>query len=115
METIDKYIGQQTPEIQNVLKEIRAIIRSAAPDAAESISWKMPTYKLEGKPLVYFAAHKNHVGFYPIPSGISAFADELKSYKNSGKGTIQFPYSKPLPVNLIRRIVEFRVQEITGK
>jgi uncharacterized protein YdhG (YjbR/CyaY superfamily) len=73
----------------------------------------MPAYKLNGKPLVYFAGHKNHIGFYPIPSGISAFKEELSAYSQSGKGSVQFPYNQPLPLELITKIVKFRAHEQT--
>ncbi|GHU70258.1 hypothetical protein FACS189413_10360 [Bacteroidia bacterium] len=113
IKTVDEYIGEFPEEIQILLKKIRAVIQQAAPKATESITWQMPTYKLSGKPLVYFAGHKQHIGFYPIPSGIEAFKEELTEYKQSGKGTIQFPYKKPLPEELIKQIVEFRVQEVS--
>jgi len=88
---------------------LRAAIRAAAPDAEEKISYQMPTFALHGN-LVHFAAHPHHIGFYPAPSGIAAFAEELAPYKSS-KGAVQFPLDQPLPLDLIRRIVEFRVEE----
>jgi uncharacterized protein YdhG (YjbR/CyaY superfamily) len=94
------------------LEQVRTVIKQAAPAATESISWKMPTYKLNGKPVVYFAGHKKHVGFYPTPSGIEAFKDELAEYGKSGKGSVRFPYDKPLPLDLIRQIVEYRATEV---
>jgi uncharacterized protein YdhG (YjbR/CyaY superfamily) len=91
------------------LKELRAAIQSAAPNAAEKISYQMPTFYLYGN-LVHFAAYENHIGFYPAPSGIEAFKDKLSAYKGA-KGSVQFPLSQPLPLNLIRKIVKFRVAE----
>ena len=97
--------------VQEVLRRVRATIREAAPDAEETISYQMPTFKLRGKPLVYFAAFKTHLGLYPTPEGVQAFRDELAPYKNA-KGSVQFPLDKPIPYDLISRIVTFRVQEI---
>jgi uncharacterized protein YdhG (YjbR/CyaY superfamily) len=108
-ETIDEYIAQFPEEIQEILKTLRKVIKEAAPDAKEKISYQMPTFDLYGN-LVHFAAHKNHIGFYPDPSGIDAFKDELSKYKGA-KGSVQFPLEKPLPYELISRIVKFRVAE----
>lgn len=108
-ETIDEYIIQFPPGIQEILKELRKVIKEAAPDAQEKISYGMPAFVLHGN-LVYFAAFKNHIGFYPAPNGIDAFKQELSEYKGS-KGTVQFPIGKPLPYDLISRIVKFRVAE----
>ncbi len=107
--TIDEYIAGYPPNVQKILQQIRRTIRKAAPDAEETISYRMPTFTLKGN-LVYFAAFKSHIGFYPIPTGIEAFKKELAVYKQ-GKGSVQFPIDKPLPVNLIARIVKFRVKE----
>jgi len=107
--TIDAYIAQFSPEIQEKLQSLRKIIRETAPDAGEKISWQMPTFTLKGN-LVHFAAHKNHIGFYPGPSGIEVFKDKLSEYKSS-KGAVQFPNDKPLPFDLVREIVAFRVSE----
>ncbi|MEN6313483.1 MAG: DUF1801 domain-containing protein [Clostridiaceae bacterium] len=107
--SIDEYIKDFPPETQKKLEQIRTIIKEAAPDAKEKISYQMPAFTLNGN-LVYFAAFKNHIGFYPTPSGIEAFKDELKAYKNA-KGSVQFPLDKPLPVELISRIVKYRVEE----
>ena len=107
--TIDDYIAQFPPEIQALLQEMRAVIHAAAPDAVEAISYQMPTFKLYGN-LVHFAAFKKHIGFYPTPSGITEFAKELSAYQ-SAKGSVQFPLDKPLPFDLVSRIVKFRVQE----
>jgi len=109
-DAIDDYIAQFPPSTQVALKETRALIRASAPEATETISYAMPTFDLNGRHLVHFAGFKNHVGFYPIPSAIEAFRDELAPYK-SGKGSAQFPLGHPLPADLIRRIVEFRVEE----
>jgi uncharacterized protein YdhG (YjbR/CyaY superfamily) len=111
--TIDEYILGFPPHIQEILQKIRQIIRAAAPQAQETINYQMPTFTLEGN-LVHFAAYQNHIGFYPIPSGIEAFKDELSAYK-SGKGSAQFPLDQPIPYDLIRRIVEFRVKENQDK
>jgi uncharacterized protein YdhG (YjbR/CyaY superfamily) len=107
--SIDEYIANYPVEVQKKLQEIRAVIKAAAPGAEEKISYQMPAFTLNGN-LVYFAAFKNHIGFYPIPSGIEEFKKELSVYKQ-GKGSVQFPLDKPLPVKLIRRIVKFRVRE----
>jgi uncharacterized protein YdhG (YjbR/CyaY superfamily) len=110
---VDSYIAQQPIEIQETLEQIRQTIRKAAPDAKEVISYQMPAYKLNGM-LVYFAAWKNHFGFYPVSSGIAAFKKELAAYEMT-KGTVQFPYDKPIPFDLITRIVQFRVRENAEK
>jgi len=107
--SIDEYIGQFAPEVQEILKTLREVIKTSAPEAEEKISYGMPAFALHGN-LVYFAAFKNHLGFYPTPSGISAFKDELSEYK-SAKGSVQFPLSRPIPYDLISQIVKFRVSE----
>jgi len=106
---IDAYIGMFPDDIQVILESLRQTIREAAPDAEETISYQMPTFKQNGA-LVHFAAFKKHIGFYPTPSGIEAFKEELSAYESS-KGTVRFPIGQPLPLDLIREIVEFRVQE----
>ena len=106
---IDEYIAQFPKDVQEILQELRATIRAAAPEAEEAISYQMPTFKLKGY-LVYFAAYKNHIGFYPAPRGIEAFKEELSAYKG-GKGSVQFPIDKPLPLDLISKIVHYRVTE----
>jgi uncharacterized protein YdhG (YjbR/CyaY superfamily) len=111
---IDEYIAGFPPATKARLQEICEIVRTAAPDAVERISYGMPTFDLGGKHLVHFAGYDRHIGFYPIPSGIAAFDDELKSYKR-GKGSVQFPLDQPLPSGLIRRIVDFRVRENRGE
>jgi uncharacterized protein YdhG (YjbR/CyaY superfamily) len=112
--SIDEYIAGFPLETQKVLEEVRALIKAAAPDATETISYAMPTFDLNGHHLVHFAGYAKHIGFYPVPSGVEAFKEELKPYK-SGKGSVQFPLDRPLPADLIRRIVRFRVEENTGR
>ncbi len=107
--TIDEYILQFSPEVQKILTDLRDVIKKAAPEATEKISYQMPTFFLYGN-LVHFAAFKNHIGFYPAPRGISAFKDELSGYK-SAKGSVQFPIDEPIPQELITEIVKFRVNE----
>ena len=109
--SIDEYIEGFPPETQEVLREMRSLIRESAPEATETISYAIPTFDLDGKHLVHFAGFKKHVGFYPVPSGMEAFKEELSHYK-TGKGSAQFPLGQPLPTDLIRQIVEFRVNEI---
>jgi uncharacterized protein YdhG (YjbR/CyaY superfamily) len=106
---IDEYIAIQIPEVKILLEQMRQTILKAAPEAEEVISYNMPAFKYQGM-LVYFAAYKNHIGFYATPTGHSEFKDELSAYKQ-GKGSVQFPLSKPLPLDLISRIVAFRVKE----
>lgn len=106
---VDQYISQFKPEVQERLSKIRDLIKKAAPGAEETIAYQMPTYRLNGN-LVHFAAFKNHIGLYPTPSGIDAFKEALAEYKGA-KGSVQFPHSKPLPYELIRKIVEYRVAE----
>ena len=111
--SVDEYIAGFPPETRAVLEEIRALIRAAAPDATETISYAMPTFDLNGRHLVHFAGYERHVGLYPVPSGIDAFRAELGLYKH-GKGSVQFPLGQPLPADLNRRIIEFRVAENTS-
>lgn len=108
--SVDEYIRSFPEEIQLALNKIRAIVKEKAPDAVESISYGMPAYKLKGKPLLYFAGFNKHIGFYATPTGHSAFSKELSKYKQ-GKGSVQFPFDKPIPYELIGQIVEFRVFE----
>lgn len=112
--TIDEYINLFPPEIQEILKTLRNVIKEAAPDSTEKISYQMPTFTLKGKNLIHFAAYKNHIGLYPTPNGIDSFKTELSVYKG-GKGSVQFPIDKPLPYDLIIRIVKFRVGETLKK
>lgn len=111
--SIDEYIAEFPPETRKVLEELRALVKASAPEATEKISYAMPTFDLNGRHLVHFAGYAKHIGFYPVPSGIEAFEEELKPYK-SGKGSAQFPLGRPMPTDLIRRIVEHRVAETTG-
>lgn len=111
--TIDDYIANFPKEIQKILEEIRITIKNAAPEAQETISYAIPTFTLNGN-LVHFAAFKNHVGFYPASSGIQAFKQELSLYKGA-KGSVQFPLNKHIPLDLITRIVKFRVAENVKK
>jgi uncharacterized protein YdhG (YjbR/CyaY superfamily) len=108
--SIDEYITGFPVETQAVLEELRALIKAAAPEATETISYAIPTFDLNGKHLVHFAGFKKHIGFYPTGSGIEAFKEEIKHYKWA-TGSVQFPLGKPLPRDLIRRIVEFRAEE----
>ena len=112
--SIDEYIAGFPPETQKVLEEMRALIQASAPGATETISYAIPTFDLNGRHLVHFAGYKSHIGFYPVPSGLEAFKEDLMPYKQ-GKGSVQFPLGQPLPTDLIRRIVEFRVAENIGK
>jgi uncharacterized protein YdhG (YjbR/CyaY superfamily) len=112
--SIDEYIATFPKDIQALLEAVRATIKAAAPDAQETISYQMPTFVLNGH-LVYFAAWKNHIGLYPASGGVpEAFKDELSKYERT-KGTIKFPISQPLPLELISRIVQFRVSENFNK
>jgi uncharacterized protein YdhG (YjbR/CyaY superfamily) len=107
--TMDEYIHTFPEEVQRILNELRQTIKEAAPEAEETINYQIPTFTLHGN-LVHFAAFENHIGFYPTPSGMEAFKKELSSYKGA-KGSVQFPIDQPLPLSLIRRIVEYRVKE----
>jgi uncharacterized protein YdhG (YjbR/CyaY superfamily) len=107
---IDTYISQFPAATQQKLKKIRHTIKKAAPNAIESMAYNMPAYKTNGKPLVYFAAFKNHIGLYALPSGHEKFAKELAQFKQ-GKGSVQFPLTQPIPYNLIEKIVKFRLKE----
>lgn len=107
--TTDEYISSFPLEIQEKLQMLRKVIKETAPQATEKISYGMPAFVLNGN-LVYFAAFKHHIGFYPAPSGIDSFKDELSKFKGA-KGSVQFPLNEPLPLELVRRIVAFRVDE----
>ncbi|OGO11597.1 MAG: hypothetical protein A2Y53_07090 [Chloroflexi bacterium RBG_16_47_49] len=107
--SIDEYIATFPEEIQKKLEDLRATIKAAAPEAQEKISYQMPTFYLQGN-LVHFAAYKNHIGFYPAPRGIEAFKNELAAYDGS-KGTVKFPLDKPLPLDLVSKIVKYRVTD----
>lgn len=106
---IDEYIAGFPEDVQKSLQELRLTIRNAAPEAEETINYQMPTFTLKGN-LVHFAAYKNHIGFYPAPSGIETFKDELSVYKGA-KGSVQFPINTPLPLELVEKIVKYRVKE----
>ena len=110
MSDIETYIQQFPDEVQEILQTIRMLINDNAPGANEHFAYGMPAYKLYKKPLVYFAAFKNHIGFYATPSGHTEFQEELSKYRH-GKGSVQFPLDKPIPYKLIERIVKFRVTE----
>lgn len=107
---IDEYIAGFPPDVQKILQKIKATIKRAAPDATEAISYQIPTFKLGGKNFIHFAGFKNHIGLYPAPRGVDEFEPELSGYKG-GKGTVQFPLDKPVPYDLISRIVKFRVKK----
>ena len=107
--TVDEYIAQAPQDVQPILKEIRAVIQEAAPQAQEKLSYKMPGYFYHGQ-LVWFGVHAQHIGFYPTGAGVEAFKEELSAYKTS-KGAVQFPLDQPIPYELIRRIVKFKLAE----
>ena len=111
--TVEDYIATFPKEIQTVLEKLRMLVLKNAPDAVESISYGMPAYKTHGKPLVYFAAFKNHIGFYATPTGHSEFAEQLSKYKQ-GKGSVQFPFDA-VPYELVEKMVVFRIKENEGK
>lgn len=110
MSDIETYIQQFPDEVQEILQTIRKLINDNAPGANEHFAYGMTAFKLYKKPLVYFAAFKNHIGFYATPSGHTEFQEELSKYRH-GKGSVQFPLDKPIPYKLIERIVKFRVTE----
>lgn len=112
-ETIDEYISLYPTKVQQLLQKVRAVIKEAAPEATEAIKYQLPTFMMNGN-LVHFGAFKNHIGFYPAPSGITSFKNELSAYE-SGKGSIQFPMDKDIPFDLISKIVKFRLEEILEK
>jgi uncharacterized protein YdhG (YjbR/CyaY superfamily) len=106
---IDEYIAGFPANVRRILRELRRVIRAAAPGAQEAMKYRIPTFVLNGN-VVHFAAFEKHIGFYPTPSGIERFKDELAAYPNA-KGSVQFPLDRPVPLGLIRKIVEFRVTE----
>jgi len=112
-ESIDEYISTFPSNVQSILEKMRQTIRECAPDAEETISYQIPTFKLDGN-LVHFAAFKDHISFFPTSSGREAFKKELSMYKG-GKGTVQFPMDKPIPYDLVQKIVKYRVKESLGK
>lgn len=111
---VTTYIASFPVETQNIMNKMRTLILTGAPDAIESIAYGMPAYKTYGKPLIYFAGYKNHIGWYALPSGQEAFSKELQGYKQ-GKGSVQFPLDAPIPFDLLQRIVAFRVAENKSK
>jgi uncharacterized protein YdhG (YjbR/CyaY superfamily) len=113
-ESIGDYIAAFPADVQQKLEQLRRAIKAAEPAAEETISYQMPSFSLNGRNLVYFAAFKKHIGLYPAPTGIAEFADDLATYA-AGKGTLQFPLAQPLPLELIGRIVRFRANEILAK
>lgn len=112
--TIDEYINSFPEEIQQILNKLRRTVREAAPDAVEAISYQMPTFKLDGKNLVHFAAFRTHIGFYPTPSGIETLKEELSSYI-TGKGTITFHLGQTIPYDLVKKVVLLRVKNIRAQ
>jgi uncharacterized protein YdhG (YjbR/CyaY superfamily) len=108
--SIDEYIATFPENVQKIMEQLRATIKAAAPEAGEKISYNMPTFTLNGKYLVYFAGWKNHIAFYGAPKGNKEFAEDLSAYE-TGKGTLQFPYDQPVPIDLITKIVKFRAAE----
>lgn len=110
MNEVDIYIDQFPSNVREKLSDIRNVIKQNAPEANESFAYGMPAYKLNGRPLVYFAGFKNHIGFYATPTGHEEFKNELAGYKQ-GKGSVQFPLNEPMPLELVKRIVQFRVKE----
>lgn len=114
LENVEEYLRRFPSDVRVILGKIRKTIRNTAPAAEETIAYGMPAYKLNGKPLVYFAGYENHIGFYATPTGHTAFEKELSPYKQ-GKGSVQFPLNAPMPLPLIAKIVTFRVQENLAK
>lgn len=112
-ESVDEYLSDFPEATRLILEKIRAVIKAVAPEAEESVSYGMPAYKLNGRPLVYFAGYEKHIGFYATPTGHAAFSEELSKYKQ-GKGSVQFPVNEPMPLDLISRIVKFRAEENLG-
>lgn len=108
---IDEYIAGFPLDTQEILEQIRVTIKKVVPEAEETISYGIPTFKLNGTYLIYFAAYKNHIGFYPVPAEIDQVDKVFASYKTSGKGTLQFPLNKPMPLNLITQLVKFKQKE----
>jgi len=111
--TIDEYIATFPANVQDILEALKQTIKEAAPIAEETINYGIPTFKLNGN-LVHFAAYKNHIGFYPTPSALVAFKEELSPYKQA-KGSVQFPIDKPIPLDMVQKIVKFRVKENEGR
>lgn len=112
--TFEEYIARSTDEVQEILRKIRNIILTIAPESVESISYGMPAYKFNKKPLIYFAAFKNHIGLYATPDGHKVFEKELAGYKQ-GKGSVQFPLNQEMPYSLIEEILVFKRNQIVEK
>lgn len=112
---IDEYFARFPFDTQEILEQIRVTIKKVVPEAEETISYGIPTFNLNGTYLIYFAAYKKHIGFYPVPRAIEKVDQDFASYKTSGKGTIQFPLNKPIPLNLIIKLVKFKVKENVKK
>lgn len=110
---IDQYIATFSIDVQTVLKQLRVLIHTIAPQATEHISYAMPAFKINEKPLVYFASYKKHIGFYALPTSHHFFKEQLAKYKH-GKGSVQFPLEKPMPIPLITKMIKFRIKEITS-
>ena len=110
-QTIDEYIGTFPEDIQSILQKIRQTVRNVVPEAVEAISYQIPTFKLNGRNLIHFAAWRNHISFYPVPSGPESFEKELSPYVK-GRGTIQFPLGKPIPFDLVEKLVTYRVKRL---
>lgn len=113
-QSIDDYIAGYPEDVQDILRKVRAAIREVVPEAVEAIKYGIPTFIFNGRNLVHFGAFKTHIGFYPTPSGLTQFEEELAGYKGT-KGAVQFPLDEPFPYDLIRRITAFRVQEELDK
>ena len=111
---IDAYIDDYPKPMKGLFKKIRQVVQVAAPKAEETIKYGIPTFVLDGKNLVHFGGFKNHVGFYPTPSAMAEYKKDLSKYE-SGKGSVQFPLSRPLPLNLIKKIVKYRIQEVSAR
>jgi len=112
--SIDGYIASFPEDVQKIMRQLRATIKAAAPDAGEKISYNMPTFTMNGTYLVYFAGWKTHIAFYGAPRGNAEFKEDLSAYE-AGKGTLQFPFDKPMPLDLITKIVKFRVTQILNR
>ena len=112
--TVDEYISHFSPQVQEILQQVRLTVQKAAPEATEFISYGIPAFRYKEANLVYFAAFQRHLGFYALPSGNDAFKKDLSNYQ-VGKGSIQFPLDAPMPLDLITRIVKFRIEEVEQK
>lgn len=114
IKTMDEFISKYPPKVQTILQRIRSVIHRSAPGAEEAMSYGIPTFRLNGKNLVHFSAFKEHIGFYPTPSGIAKFKKELSAYEGA-KGSVKFPLNKPIPYALIGKITQYRVKEVMGE